>query len=70
MTIFEEYNKAEKIKNFKQMLCTMICLPVMKKYLKLKKKRKKREIYKHNSCGGYLDKTAGKGNSNLNQLMI
>ena len=45
-------------------------LTCYEKIFEIKKKRKKREIYKHNSCGGYLDKTAGKGNSNLNQLMI
>ena len=72
MTIFDEYNKTEKIKNFKQMLLSMICVSGMKKYFKMKRKKnnKKREIYKNNSYYEYLDKTYIKGSmSSINQLM-
>ena len=69
LTIFEEYSKSDKIKTFKQLLCSMICLAgIKKKYFK--RKRKKKEIYKNNSYYDNLDKTYMKGNSGLNNQLM
>ena len=65
LTIFEEYNKSDKIKTFRQLLFSMVCLVGMKKKL-FKRKRKKKEIYKNNSYYENLEKTYMKGNSNFN----
>ena len=65
LTIFEEYNKSDKIKTFRHLLFSMVCLVGLKKKL-LKKKRKKKEIYKNNSYYENLEKTNMKGNSNFN----
>ena len=69
LTIFEEYSKSDKIKTFKQLLCSMICLAgIKKKYFK--RKRKKKEICKNNSYYDNLDKTYMKGNSGLNHQLM
>ena len=69
LTIFEEYSKSDKIKTFKQLLCSMICLAgIKKKYFK--RKRKKKEICKNNSYYDNLDKTYMKGNSGLNNQLM
>ena len=69
LTIFEEYSKSDKIKTFKQLLCSMICLAgIKKKYFK--KKRKKKEICKNNSYYDNLDKTYMKGNSGINNQLM
>ena len=69
LTIFEEYSKSDKIKTFKQLLCSMICLAgIKKKYFK--RKRKKKEICKNNSYYDSLDKTYMKGNSGLNNQLM
>ena len=69
LTIFEEYSKSDKIKTFKQLLCSMICLAgIKKKYFK--RKRKKKEICKNNSYYDNLDKTYMKGTSGLNNQLM
>ena len=64
LTIYEEYNKNDKIKTFKQLLFSMICLSTIKKNL-FRKKKKKKDISKNNSYYENLEKTFLKGN-NLN----
>ena len=64
LTIYEEYNKNDKIKTFKQLLFSMICLSTNKKNL-FRKKKKKKDISKNNSYYENLEKTFLKGN-NLN----
>ena len=39
LTIFEEYNKSDKIKTFKQLLISMICLVGLKKFFEKKRKK-------------------------------
>ena len=61
LTIYEEYNKNDKIKTFKQLLFSMICLSTIKKNL-FRKKKKKKDISKNNSYYENLEKTFLKGN--------
>ena len=67
LTIFEEYNKSDKIKTFKQLLISMICLVGLKKFFE--KKRKKKEIAKNNS---YFyesnNRSYIKGGDNINDI--
>ena len=64
LTIFEEYNKSEKIKNFKNLLSSMVCLVMLKKTFMIKniKKRKKKEMSKNNSYYENFDN--GRKNNN------
>ena len=64
LTIFEEYNKSEKIKNFKNLLSSMVCLVMLKKTFMVKniKKRKKKEMSKNNSYYENFDN--GRKNNN------
>ena len=67
LTIFEEYNKSDKIKTFKQLLISMICLVGLKKFFE--KKRKKKEIAKNNSY--YYEnnnRSYIKGGDNINNI--
>ena len=64
LTIFEEYNKSDKIKTFKQLLFSMICLSGLKKFID--KKNKKKEISKNNSYYENNDKIHLKGDNNIN----
>ena len=69
LTIFEEYSKSDKIKTFKQLLLSMVCLSNIKK-IYFKKKRRKKELAKNNSYYDNLDKTYIKGNNNItNKIM-
>ena len=69
LTIFEEYSKSDKIKTFKQLLCSMICLAgIKKKYFK--RKRKNKEISKNNSYFENMDKTYMKGNNGINNQIM
>ena len=69
LTIFEEYSKSDKIKTFKQLLFSMVCLAnIKKKYFK--RKRKKKEISKNNSYYENLDKTYLRGSWNINNQII
>ena len=65
LTILEEYNKSDKIRTFRQLLFSMVCLVGIKKKL-FKRKKNKKDIYKNNSYYESLDKTYMKGNSNFN----
>ena len=65
LTILEEYNKSDKIRTFRQLLFSMVCLVGIKKKL-FKRKKNKKDIYKNNSYYDSLDKTYMKGNSNFN----
>ena len=67
LTIFEEYSKSDKIKTFKQLLFSMVCLSGIKKYY-FKRKRKKKEISKNNSYYENFDKTYMKGTNNINNI--
>ena len=69
LTIFEEYTKSDKIKTFKQLLSSMICLAAIKKKY-FKRKRKKKEISKNNSYYENLDKTYMKGTSGINNQLM
>ena len=69
LTIFEEYSKSDKIKTFKQMLISMVCLAGIKKYY-FKRKRKKKEISKNNSYYENLDKTYIKGSNNISHQFV
>ena len=64
LTIFEEYNKSDKIKTFKQLLFSMVCLSGLKKFID--KKNKKKEISKNNSYYENYDKIHIKEDNNIN----
>ena len=61
LTIFEEYNKSDKIK-----LISMICLVGLKKFFE--KKRKKKEIAKNNSYFYDNNRSYIKGGDNINNI--
>ena len=65
LTIYEEFNKNDKIINFKYLLFSMICLVNIKKQFCFKRKKKK-DICKNNSYYENLEKTFLKGSNNLN----
>ena len=65
LTVYEEFNKNDKIITFKQLLFSMICLAGIKKKL-FRKKKMKKDIYKNNSYYENLEKTFLKGSNNLN----
>ena len=66
LTIYEEFNKNDKIINFKYLLFSMICLANIKKQFCFKRKKKKKDICKSNSYYENLEKTFLKGSNNLN----
>ena len=68
LTIFEEYNKSDKIKTFKQLLFSMVCLSGLKKFID--KKNKKKEISKNNSYYENNDNIHLKGDNNINNINI
>ena len=65
LTVYEEFNKNDKIITFKQLLFSMICLAGIKKKL-FRKKKMKKDICKNNSYYENLEKTFLKGSNNLN----
>ena len=73
LTIFEEYNKSEKIKNFKNLLSSMVCLVMLKKTFMIKniKKRKKKEMSKNNSYYENFDNNRKNNNNkySINSLL-
>ena len=73
LTIFEEYNKSEKIKNFKNLLSSMVCLVMLKKTFMFKniKKRKKKEMSKNNSYYENFDNNRKNNNNkySINSLL-
>ena len=73
LTIFEEYNKSEKIKNFKNLLSSMVCLVMLKKTFMVKniKKRKKKEMSKNNSYYENFDNNRKNNNNkySINSLL-
>ena len=73
LTIFEEYNKSEKIKNFKNLLSSIVCLVMLKKTFMIKniKKRKKKEMSKNNSYYENFDNNRKNNNNkySINSLL-
>ena len=73
LTIFEEYNKSEKIKNFKNLLSSMVFLVMLKKTFMFKniKKRKKKEMSKNNSYYENFDNNRKNNNNkySINSLL-
>ena len=65
LTVYEEFNKNDKIITFKQLLFSMVCLAGIKKKL-FKRKKIKKDICKNNSYYENLEKTFLKGSNNLN----
>ena len=65
LTVYEEFNKNDKIITFKQLLFSMVCLAGIKKKL-FKRKKIKKDICKNNSYYENLEKTLLKGSNNLN----
>ena len=65
LTVYEEFNKNDKIITFKQLLFSMVCLAGIKKEL-FKRKKIKKDICKNNSYYENLEKTFLKGSNNLN----